>query len=259
MKKLLIVLVVLVALLAIILASVFYLTAGVTDTADGFFSAIEEKDIEGAYNRFASEEFRASTSLEEFRAFLEQSALANYSGATWTSRSVSGQEGELQGSVKTRDGGTVPITITLVKEAGEWRILSIHKASAGLVDEQAGKTVPPVEDLRRLTNESMMALAMALNARDFGDFYNRASVYWQSQTNVEELMGAFKSFIDQNIDLTVIDGMEPVFDEVPVINDDDLLILKGYYATRPSATHFELKHIYEHPDWKLFGINVSIR
>ena len=259
MRKLLIVLVVLVALLAIILASVFYLTAGITDTADGFFSAIEENDIEGAYDRFASEEFRASTSLDEFRAFLEQTALVNYSSATWTSRSVSGGEGELEGSVTTRDGGTVPITITLVKEAGEWRILSMHKASAGLVEEPSEKEIPSDEELRRLTDEAMMALARAINARDFDDFYSQASVYWQSQTNADELMSAFRSFIDQNVDLTIIDGMEPVFNEVPAIDDDDLLILKGYYATQPSVTYFELKHVYEHPDWKLFGINVSMR
>jgi hypothetical protein len=34
--------------------------------------------------------------------------------------------------------------------------------------------------------------------------------------------------------------------------------MEGYYPTQPLKVNFKLKYIYEHPAWKLFGINVNV-
>jgi hypothetical protein len=257
MKIFLIILLVIILLALAILFFIFQLTGGITDIADQFFSAVKEKDFSKAYT-FTSQEFQAATSLEELQRFLEGTALLDYQEASWGSKSVSGSQGELEGSIKTSEGGTIPIKIKLVKEATGWKILSIQKADAGLL---TGKSLElPAENmLIKLTNTTMQDLALAINSRDFSNFHQNISRLWQAQITKNELFDIFKSFSDQNIDLTLLEGIDPVFSEKPLVNAENILVLTGYYPTQPSMTYFTLKYTMEYPNWKLFGINVEIK
>ncbi len=107
-----------------LLAVVFGMTGGIVDTADAFFSAIEQEDYETAYSSL-SEEFHGNTTIEELRAFAQESALAGYSESTWWERSVSGDEGFLDGEVQTKSGQCIPVSITLLKENDDWKIYQI--------------------------------------------------------------------------------------------------------------------------------------
>ncbi len=257
MKIFLIIILVLVFLVLLILFFVFQLTGGITTTVDQFFKAVKEKDFSKAYS-LTSQEFQAATSLEQLEKFLEGTALLDYQKASWSSRSVSGKQGDLEGSVTTSSGGTVPVKIALVKENDGWKILSIRKADAGLLSEKALQ-VPAENELNQLVNSTIHQLALSINSRDFTNFHNHISRLWQAQITREELFEIFKSFSDQNIDLTVLESIDPVFSEPPHLNADNLLILTGYYPTQPSMTYFTLKYTMEYPNWKLFGINVEIK
>ncbi len=101
--------------------------------------------------------------------------------------------------------------------------------------------------------------ARAVNASDFSRFYENISSLWQSQISSVQLKTIFRTFSDQNIDLTVLYDMDPMYTRDPTLNSDDVLILSGYYLTQPSTTHFILKYVYESPQWKLFGINVEVK
>ena len=259
MKKVLIALFIVVVLIIIIVAAVLYMTSGIADTADKFFREIQKGNIETAYNLYLSEEFRQNTSLEDFTAFLEQSALKNFADAEWASRSISGDEGELAGSVRTGDGGTVPLEISLVKEDGGWKIISIYKPAAGLLDDSGSGVMPPDDRLKNMASDAVYRLGLAINKSDFKDFHKSLSALFRSQTSPEALQNAFQSFIDQGIDLTVLKETGPVFNESPFFNDDGILILKGYFPAEPPVTYFETKFIFEHPRWELFGINISVR
>jgi hypothetical protein len=258
MKKILIIVGAALTLIVIGIALVFYFTSGVVEVANSFFSAVKAGD----YNRargFLSEDFRAATPTGAMRDFLEQSALINYASANWGTRTISGSQGELEGEIKTRDSGTVPVKMTFVKENGFWKILSLRKFEAGILTGERGKAVPSYNELKFMANGSLHDLALAIKAGDFTDFYQNIARLWQSQTNKEDLLTSFKSFTDQNIDLTVLNGMDPVFDKRPIIDSNGFLALQGYYPTKPSVAYFELKYGYEYPEWKLVSINVSVR
>jgi len=76
--------------------------------------------------------------------------------------------------------------------------------------------------------------------------------------SVDEFKNAFISFIEQDIDLTTLKDMEPVISDAPRIDPETgALLVKGYYSSQPSVTNFDLKYIYEHPNWKLAAINVN--
>lgn len=256
MRKLLGCLVVALLVVGVIVFIVFYWTGDMTRAADRFFVLIRDGNPKEAY-KSTTREFQAQTSEENFLTFLKNSTIGDYESASWTSRSVSGNTGDLEGSIKTRGGGVLPIKVKLVKEMGEWRIHALEKAPAGLVSNVATPGIPAENELVAMTNASIMLLARAVNSNDFSDLYKSIAQVWQSQITAEALRDAFKTLIDSKVDLTVIEGKTPDFTEKPVIDDSGRLILKGRYATQPSRIAFTLKFVNEGSLWKLLGISVS--
>ena len=257
MKKGLIGLVVVLVVIGAIILFVFLLTGGLTRSADQFFTLVREGKAKDAYLS-GSREFQASASEEDFAAFLKSSTIADYESASWTSRSISGKIGELEGSIKTRAGGIIPIKLKLIKEDGKWKIHAIEKAAAGLVTAKTAPTVPADDELKAMTSRSVLLLARAINSKDFSEFYNATAKVWQSQTNPEDLKETFIKYIERNIDLTIIEAYSPEFSDKPAIDESGRLILKGYYPTQPSRLSFTIKFIRQESEWKLVGIYVSL-
>jgi hypothetical protein len=98
-----------------------------------------------------------------------------------------------------------------------------------------------------------------VKTKSFVAFHQQISALWRGQVTPEQLSDAFKPFMNQGLDISEISGAEPIFTEPPAINGDGVLVLKGSYPTRPMKISFQLKYVYEHPAWKLIGINVQKR
>jgi len=266
MKKTVIGLVIALVVVGAVVIAVFFLTGGVTRSANAFFTLIREGKPKDAYAS-ASREFQASASEEDFSAFLKDSLIADYESATWSSRSVSNAIGELEGSLKTRTGAVIPIKIKLVKEDGRWKIHAIEKAAAGLVntpaETQEAETpsreaaLPPEGELKAMTSASVQLLARAIKAKDFTEFFHATAKVWQDQVTPESLMESFKSYIEQGADLTFVKDMTPEFQEKPSIDKNGILVLTGAYPTRPSVLNFTIKYIRQDSEWKLIGLFVN--
>ncbi|MFH0952705.1 MAG: hypothetical protein V1873_00065 [Verrucomicrobiota bacterium] len=258
MRKVLTVLLVLLVLAVIVIGLVFFFTSGMVGAADGFFRAVAQKDI-AKTRPFLAEGFLADTSIQELDVFLKQTALADYHKAHWGDRSISAKGvGELEGSVETRTGGMVPIKIYFVKEKGEWKILNIQKTKAGIDSAKGAEETPPDDQLKKMVGDSIHSLGTAINGQDFGEFYGKVARLWQAQTTKEDLLKAFQAFVDQKIDLAVLERLEPVFSEVPKIDDEGMLLVQGYYPSQP-VVYFKTTYVYEHPQWLLGGINVQVK
>jgi hypothetical protein len=108
----------------VLVAIALGVTSGLVSVADDFFGALSEGDYQAAYTHLSSE-FHGNTSVSDLRAFAQESALAEYSDATWWQRTVEGECGYLDGEVETRNGTCVPVTMTLLKEGETWRIYQI--------------------------------------------------------------------------------------------------------------------------------------
>jgi hypothetical protein len=118
--------------------------------------------------------------------------------------------------------------------------------------------VPAENDLKAITSSSVLLLARAINAKDFSEFYNATAKVWQNQTTPEALKESFIKYIEQNVDLTFVEGHSPEFTEKPSIDESGRLILKGSYPTQPSRLNFTAKFIRQESEWKLMGIYVSL-
>jgi hypothetical protein len=266
MKKFLIGLVIVLVVIGAIIIAVLTLTRGLPRSADEFFTLIRDGKARDAYLS-ASREFQASASEGEFANFLKNSGMADFKSASWSSRSVTNNIGELEGSLKTRAGGVIPIKIKLIKEDGRWKIHAIEKARAGLVETEAEKKAPktsvketamPAEgDLKTMANSSLLLMARAIKAKDFSEFYNSTAKVWQSQTTPDALQESFQEYIENNVDMTFVGGLSPEFQEKPLIDENGVLVLQGAYPQAPFPLNFIVKYVRQDAEWKLVGIHIK--
>jgi hypothetical protein len=150
-------------------------------------------------------------------------------------------------------------TLKYLAEEGDWKLFGINvNLKREPLPSQEKRQIPDINELRTLANTTLLDFAVAVKARDFTGFYKNIATLWQSQTSAEELLAAFQSFIEKDIDLTVLEGVNPLFIAEPSFNEHDWLVLQGHYPTSPSITYFTLEYLYEEPDWKLGVIDIEV-
>ena len=118
------------ALAGVAVAAVFMLTAGAASAADEFLVQVGQGRYEEAY-RATAPQFQTQTSLDTFRTAMQRFGLDKYEWASWNSREISGARGQLEGTIRTRDGGRVFATITLVKIGDTWKVYHMQLRPAG--------------------------------------------------------------------------------------------------------------------------------
>jgi hypothetical protein len=265
----------LVVLIVVIVGLVFYATSGMTDAAESFFKQVQSKHYDKAYTML-SEDFRRSTTEEQMIAFLKQTGLDSYTGASWGNRSFEGKRGTLEGSITTASGGSVPLTINLIKaEDGSWQIYSMDKPGAGVLIQTETKSPAKEDQVARQTTQAakpaqkenteyvdlvkntLHDFALSINQKSMESFRNGVSKALQESASTETFNNAFKAYIEKEVDLTVLDPMQPIFDKKPQI-EDGILAIKGHYDTTPNQFYFDLSYMQENGAWKLTNIDVKV-
>lgn len=245
-----------VVLVVVSIAAVFFFTGGIVETADTFFKEVAAGNMDGAWNHLSAD-FKESTPRPEFEAFLRDSSLVDYESASWTNRSITASSGSLEGTVTTSDG-TIPIKITFVKDAGEWKIQFIEKEASGIASE-VEVPIPSLEESAELVKTTTSDFAAAVNNNDFTEFHATVAQEFQEQLSPEKFAEVFATFIDQEIDLSVLEDMEPAFTSDPGLSADKTLLLEGYFPSTPMRTYFSYTYVKRPAGWKLLGLDVNIK
>jgi hypothetical protein len=248
-----------VVLAVLVLVFVFWFTGDAVKAADQFLAMLSEGKSQEAYQA-AAESLRAQQSFEEFSRAVESMGLQGCRSASWSSREVQNDQASLEGSVTLADGGTLPLSMKLVKESGGWKVISLTtpRAGATLASPSGEPSIPGDDQLKALVHGTITDFARAVEAGDFGPFHQNISARWQTQITADQLRQVFGQFVDQKLDLSGVYGLDPVLGAPPSTSGEGLLVLSGFYPLRPQPLEFELKYIYEHPQWKLFGIHVNL-
>jgi hypothetical protein len=247
-----------VVLVGLIIAFVFMLTGGMVKAGNDFLAFLAAGKTHEAYLA-ADAALRSSQSEEAFSEIVKTLGLGDYASASWRSRSIENDQATLEGTVRTRSGGNVPLTMKLIKQGGVWRVLSLSGPAAGASVAGGPLQVPPDAELRKLTDATLAEFIAAIQAGRFDPFWAATSKLMQNQFTAEKFQAAFQEYIDKKIDLSCVKGVEPVYDQPPAIDGDGVLTLTGYYPAKPMHVTFSLKYVYEHPAWKLLAINVKAR
>jgi len=236
-------------------ALVWRMTAGIAATADEFFIALKAQDFAKA-KTYLAEDFRAATSDEDLRNFVTRSALSNYASASWSTRSIQNSTGTLEGVVETTSGGSIPMSISLVREHDDWKIYTLRKLDAGIQSMQSGNT-PSVAEQVRLVRATTHDFADAVARKDFTAFHANTASVLQKQLTAADLQKAMQSFVDTGEDFRPLDNMMPVINSAS-LDDDGALVIEGSYATTPHPFKFRNRYLYEGIDWKLISTNSKI-
>lgn len=257
MKKLGKILLGIVGVFILAIVAVFFFTADMTKSADEFFAAVKNKDMNKAYT-YLSEDFQANTSQSDLEAYLEKNLIHKFAEASWESRSINGGRGSLVGSITTESGGVVPITLNFVKGENGWKIYSIQKPSSGIQEASSPIQMPTEQEQVQLVSNAMRVFAESVNDQSMTKFHSYVSNLWQQQFTVANFDEAFGGFYNIGLDLTVLDNFSPQFKSKPSIDENGVLVIAGHYSTEPNQVHFEQKYIYEGLGWKLMGFSTNI-
>jgi hypothetical protein len=274
-------------IVALGLGAVFYFTAGMSDAAEGFFRAVQANDAEEAKSHL-SEGFRSGTSDAELRQFLESNSLTSFQDATWSSRKVGGGTGELEGTITTTRGGTIPLKLTFVKEGGAWKLHGITKPNAGVQsgvadaddedeDEDEGADegadddamadsagdpaatpgVPGAAEQVALLQQTVRDFAVSAGAGNMEHFRATSSRIWQEQFPLEQFEQSFGSVYEAGFDFAAAGEMEPVI-EAPAaaLGAQGDLVVDGYFATDPRLV-VQAKYVEEGGSWKPYAFKVD--
>ena len=121
-------------------------------------------------------------------------------------------------------------------------------------------SIPEEAQLKSLAEKAIVSFGEGVKEKDFSQFYAGIANAWQKQTSPKKLAVAFEDFFDKDIDLpAAIKGLDPIFNHPAEINDEGVLVSKGYYPTKPNRVVFQLKYLEEEGDWKLAGIDIKLK
>jgi len=236
---------------------VFLLTGGAVDAAGKFLAQIGDGKIAEAYQS-TSAPFRDQQSLAQFTSVAQKLGLSHFKSASWSNRSIEGSQASLEGTAKTAEGGSVPLTIKLLKENGTWRVLSISTPQAGASITSGQGEIPGDAELKQMVTASILDLDQAVQDQDFTKFRAKTASVWQQQATAEQLQKNFQSFIDKEVHLGGVKDVTPELDSPPAVDSNHVLVVAGHYATHPSQVKFKLKYLKEGQEWKLVGIDVNV-
>ena len=161
----------------------------------------------------------------------------------------------VQGHYPTRPSA-VQFRLKYVNEKSTWKLVGI-KVDVKPTSEPGGK-IPSAREARALALESLLAFNRAVQAKNFVTFHKQIASVWQQQITPAQLRKAFADFVDQGVDIGSIADLQPVFNPAPGLDEDEFLLLKGYYPTKPNKVQFKLRYIQEEGAWQLVNIAVNV-
>lgn len=245
-----------------IVVAVFAMTRPLVHTVDGFFDDLKAGAVEQAYER-SSSQFKRSASVDAFRRHIEKYRLSAVETTSWSNRTVQGfsdgSVGGLDGSATDSDGTVRPLSMTLVKEGGMWRIHNVAIKPAGVVSFGQTRDIPEERELINLTHDLVVVFSRSLKDRSLQAFHEAISERWRREQSVEALETAFKPFLDAELDLSPVEAMTPVFDTEPAIDARGWLVVTGHYEVGGDRLLFEQSFVPEGLGWKLAGLSLNIQ
>jgi hypothetical protein len=246
-----------IALLLIFVAA-FYFTAELPKTADKFFTAAKNKNMELAYS-YASDGFKQVTSQEALESFLQKNGFDQYKDSSWNSRNVTNNTGKLTGYILTDTDNKLPLTIDFIKSQDGWKIHALNKPPSGVQNNNQTAQMPSEKELVSLINKTMASFAQSISQKNMQLLRDDSSSLFKKQVSLDEFNKAYQSFFKFEDKLLILDKFSPQFTQKSLINEDGVLIIQGKYPTTPSALVFVSKYVYEGYGWKLLGLNVNIK
>lgn len=96
-------------------------TQPAADAANQFLQLCADGKLDEAY-KSTSSTCQAGQTLEQFKQTAKILGLTEYQSASWLSRNVTGNQATLTGTMQTKSGKSVQLTVVLNNDDGSWRV-----------------------------------------------------------------------------------------------------------------------------------------
>ncbi|VAV87081.1 hypothetical protein MNBD_ALPHA04-1597 [hydrothermal vent metagenome] len=243
--------------IALLLALIFWLTGDVTKAGDDFFGAVQNDDIDSAYE-LLSDDFKAGTSKADLASYLKANALDKISDVSWGGRMIQNNIAKLDGTVETKSGDSIPLALRLVKGKNGWKIQSIRKDPAGFNTGHADIPIPSIAKQTELVKETVAIFAQSLADKDMTKLYDNSSPMLRQQVSFDKFNETYGYFFQFAPGYAAISKQNPVLDEAVINKDTEILTIKSHYPVKPSTVYFDTLYAYEGTDWKFAGLVIEI-
>ena len=233
--------------------------------ANQFLSLLILDDVRAAYME-SSAEFRTTQSEERFVAQIDRLGLADYELAPWVDRTLERQgHNRIKGKMLTNWAEDVDFSVEVVKEDGEWMVLSFNDKARELIGPGAWfRQTPDDEEVFELITDTMAGFIKAIENKSLRAFYDSASLAFRIEIPFSRFDQAFRHFIDEEIDISAVLDTKPVLDGPPLLGmvshgeaRNDTMVISGYYPVQPTPVPFKFTYFYKHPDWMLYRFLVK--
>lgn len=244
--------------------------------ADAFMELLAAGRIDAAYDS-AAYTFQVRQSRATFVGRIRELGVSGLTGFSWGAEQVTAAGVTVTGELRTRTNVPYAVTVELVRDGGSWKVFDLvltpsQTGDVGMVtvqfsaakpglgfSEVTERQLPPEAALRDLAGDSLRLFARGVGSKDFTEFYRGISDTWRSQVSVVRLGRAFAPFTASTVNLAWVQDRPVTLDEPPLVNPEGLLVLQGHNAGPGATVRFLLRYIYELPNWKLFGLEVTIQ
>lgn len=226
--------------------------------------AIQQKKVATLYEKL-SKQTKATTSIEQISGALQDfidrqidlAGLIKDAAPIYDKPPIINTNGilVLAGHYPVK-GWQVSFDFGYVWEDSGWKPLGFGlevNPSAGADPQQ----VSAANELRKLTDKTLLDLNAAIQAKNFAEFYKTIAALWKDQITANEFGSIFQGFVDKHINLGDIKDVAPVYEGQPKVDENGVLLVSGHYPAKLQRVIFRLKYINEDAAWKLIGIKVN--
>jgi len=264
-RKIFLIILGVIVMVAAIIAVVFYATSGLTRAADDFFAAARKHDI-GAVYALTSAELRNATTSQELGAYIDANRFDHVRDASWSSRSIENGLGTLKGKVTLDDGGVVPLELQLVKEGGGWKVSYIKLREAGV--SGGAQTAQPSSGANQATvdlppsnvifNNARFATNILFDAARTGDV-DYVLEFCQKGTTKPQIEKLVAKLADRRDAMDALKDVRPDISKVEPTGDDGAYAITGVMSGDGHAYEFTYDMIQEGNKFRLTGVKYTIR
>jgi hypothetical protein len=243
------------AFLAIVIVFAFVATRGIAQAGEQFLRELGDGQYDQAHAHL-SPRAREVISRERLAARAKALRLSRVASFSWSTRNVSGERGELEGTATLANGEVVPIALELAKTTQGWGVSSI-RAEGILEQGPRDQAVPPDQVVSLLTTQAVSTFVDAVSSGDFIPFWELGAQRFRDTNSP----GALK----ERFSVVPLRGEKPggcrdpglVFRQAPAIgssgDDHNVLVLIGVATCPATKLGFELYYARERDQWKLIG------
>ncbi len=241
---------VIVASVVLLFGYLYFYTGGMTRVADDFFASLTSEQHGQATALLSG--FIQDDSTNVF-SYLESNGMDYVQDTSWHARNFVNNKGSIAGELINGQGISIPTRMDFFKEAGDWKIFAIAKQTPKATLEPAE---PSLQKQESLVTQSMANFMSAAQQKSMASFHQQIAKFWQAQISVSELDQAFGSIYNYTGDLNFLNGIKPTI-EAASIDQDNLLVIDGFFPLTTSRIMIKQKYIYEATEWKLLSFSYN--